>query len=283
MASPPSGFQVRQRAAMSARARPAELSPNLQRYVETAEAALAEPFRGVTADGAVVPGLFPVQSTGVSAHPLRDAASALLDAFTPEQRARASFPLEAPAWRQWSNIHPFLMRHGVSLDEMTPGQRDCALALVRASLSAEGFRTARDVMRLNVLVRTITGSDAEYGEWLYWMSVMGRPSGDEPWGWQIDGHHLIVNCLALGDQVVLTPVFMGSEPVTFEEGPDAGRRLFDAEEQQGLHLLRALTPDQRRRTILGESLPGEVFTAAVRDNLVLEYEGIDYGRLSPLV
>ena len=136
MAGPPGGFKVRQRAAMSARARPAELSPNLQRYVETAAASLAEPFRGITTDGTVVPGLFPVQSTGISTQPLKDAAIALLDSLTPEQRARASFSLEAGAWRQWSNIHPFLMRHGVSLDEMTPRQRDRALALLRATLTA---------------------------------------------------------------------------------------------------------------------------------------------------
>ena len=30
-------------------------------------------------------------------------------------------------------------------------------------------------MRLNELVRTITGSEAEYGEWLYRVSVMGFP------------------------------------------------------------------------------------------------------------
>ena len=101
-------------------------------------------------------------------------------------------------------------------------------------------------MRLNELVRTLTGSDAEYGEWLYWLSMMGTPSPDEPWGWQIDGHHLIVNCLVLGDQIVMTPMFMGSEPVAAEEGPYAGTRVFRAEEQQGLDLARALTPEQRR-------------------------------------
>ena len=281
MASNSSGFRVRQRPVVSARVRPAQLPPNLQRYVETAEALLAETFKGITADGTVVPGLFPLQATGVSTRPLLDAAAAFLDSLSAEQRARARFTLESDAWRQWSNIHPFLMRHGVSLDEMTPPQRDRALALLRESLSLGGFQTARDVMRLNEAVRKITGSDEEYGEWPYWVSVMGQPSSEEPWGWQVDGHHLIVNCFVLKDQVVMTPMFMGSEPVTFQEGADAGRRVFDAEEQQGLALIRSLTPDQRRRTILAEALPGEVFTAAFRDNFEMKYEGIDHGQLSP--
>jgi hypothetical protein len=188
MAILPHGLRLRQRLAVSARSRPAELSPNLQRYADTGEALVGEPFRGITVDGAVV--------------------------------------------------HPFVMRHGVPLDELSPAQRDRALALLRESLSAEGVQTARDVMRLNELVRALTGSGVEYGEWLYWLSVMGTPSPDEPWGWQIDGHHLIVNCFVLGDQLVMTPMFMGSEPVAAADGPLTGTRVFAAEEQQGLHHAR---------------------------------------------
>ena len=271
---------LRQRTAVSARARPPELSPNLQRYADTGEALVAEPFRGITTDGHLVPSLFALQPTGVSTRPVLEAAEAFLASLGSAQRERASFSLDTDQWRRWSNIHPFIMRHGVALDELTPAQRESALALLRASLSANGFRTARDIMRLNELVRTLTGSHVEYGEWLYWLSVMGTPSGDEPWGWQLDGHHLIVNCFVLGDQMVMTPMFMGSEPVAAASGPYAGTRVFEAEEQQGLALARTLTPPQRERAILATELPGEVFTAAFRDNLELPYAGIRFGDLS---
>jgi hypothetical protein len=280
MSTIPRGLRVRQRTAVSGRARPAELPPNLQAYADTGETLVAEAFRGITTDGVAIPDLFPLQATGMSTRPLLDAAEAFLAALGPAQRARACFALDSDAWRRWSNIHPYIMRHGVALDELTPAQRESALALLRASLSPDGFRTARDVMRLNEFVRTITGSDAEYGEWLYWLSVLGTPSPHEPWGWQIDGHHLIVNCFVLGDQVVMTPMFMGSEPVAAEVGPYAGTRVFEAEERQGLALLGALTPEQRRRTILATELPGEVFSAAFRDNVELKYEGIRTGELS---
>jgi Protein of unknown function (DUF3500) len=273
-ASPPRGLNIRKRTPVSARARQAELPPQLVKYVETGESLVAEPFKGLTLDGTLLPDLFPVQKTGIATTPITDAARAFLTALSDGQRARALFPLESDAWRRWSNIHPFLMRHGVSLDEMSPAQREAALALVRESLSAQGFQTARDVMRLNELVLAITGSHAEYGEWLYWMSVMGTPSADGPWGWQIDGHHLIVNCFVLGDQIVMTPMFLGSEPVAADEGPYAGTRVFQAEEQGGLALMRALTPEQRRRATIAAELPGELFTAAFRDNLELKYEGI---------
>ncbi len=268
-------FKIRQRTPVSARALPAQLPPGLVKYLETAHAALAEPFKGVTADGLVVPDLFAIAKTGVSTQPIHDAARAWLASLGDEQRGRATFPLESDAWRRWSNIHPFLLRHGVSLDEMHPAQRARALALLEASVSAAGYRTARDVMRLNEFVRGLTGSHDEYGEWLYWVSVMGAPSADGPWGWQLDGHHLIVNCFVLGDQVVMTPMFMGSEPVVAD-----GLRVFEAEERQGLALMRALTAEQRARAILGPTLPNEAFTAAFRDNFELRYEGLRYGDLS---
>ncbi len=261
---------------MSARSRAATLLPNLAKYVESAEASLAAPFKGVTADGTIVPGLFPIQATGVSTRPLLDAVRALVASLGPEQRARAMFPVDGDAWRRWSNIHPFLMRHGVCLDEMSAGQRACALELLRSSLSAGGFQTARDVMRLNEVVRVITGSDDEYGEWLYWLSVMGTPSAGEPWGWQLDGHHLIVNCFVLGDQVVMTPMFMGSEPVA----SDDGIRVFADEESRGLALMQALSPAQRERAILSSALPPEAFTAAFRDNFEMRYEGVALSELS---
>src|SRR5262245_56502450 len=261
--------RLRQRPPGSARVLFPQLSPFLAQYRARGEAAIAEPFVGITTDGTAVPDLFPIAQTGVSTRPIQDAAEAFLASLDREQQARALFPIESDAWRGWSNIHPFIMRHGVCLDELTPAQRQRALAVVEAGLSARGFRTARDVMRLNDLVRLITGNAEEYGEWLYWLSVMGRPSADEPWGWQIDGHHLIVNCFVLGDHVVLTPMFMGSEPVAADAGPYAGTRVFEAEEEQGLALIRALTPAQLDKTVVATTLPGEALTAAFRDNLVL--------------
>jgi hypothetical protein len=64
--------------------------------------------------------------------------------------------------------------------------------------------------------------------------------------------------------MILTPLFMGSEPTTAETGKYAGTRVFKAEEQNGL----------------AEDLPNEVFTAAFRDNFELQYAGICYGELT---
>ena len=249
-------------------------------YLENSLAAAAEPLTGITTDGKVVPGLFSIEKTGVSTRPIKEAAEAFLASLKPEQRAKTVFPVDTPEWRKWSNIHPTLMRHGMPLFEMSDTQRDRAFALLRESLSAEGFQIARDVMRLNETVLEMTGRRAEYGEDLYWLSIMGTPSAGDPWGWQIDGHHLNVSYFVLGDQVVMTPAFLGSEPVHATTGRYAGTRVFKADEDRGLAMIRALSSEQRAKAIIAAESKGEVLTAAFRDNLVLDYAGIRYDELA---
>jgi hypothetical protein len=273
-------LRVRPRVIASGRRFPSPISEFHAAHVRNAEALLAEPFTGVTNDGTPEPGLFSIQRTGVSTRPIQEAAAEFLAALDAEQRSRATFPIDSDAWRRWSNISPCLMRHGVDLENMTPEQREKGLALLAATLSARGFEAARDVMRLNETISEITGRAEEYGEWVYWLSLMGTPSPTEPWGWQIDGHHLIVNGFVLGDQVVMTPTFMGSEPVEAREGKFKGTRVFVDEEADGLALMRSLTAEQRRQATLGETLPGDVFTTAFRDNFELRYDGVRFGQLT---
>jgi hypothetical protein len=265
------GFSGREPFAM-----PEGLRKNRQRLLDQA----AEPYVGITADGTAVSGLYDTHPTGVSTRPLLDAATALLAALNPEQRATVSFPIDADAWRTWSNISPFLARHGLHLGSLSEERRDLALGLMRASLSAAGYQTARDVMRLNHTIAELTGGWDELGEWMYWISLFGTPSETAPWGWQIDGHHLIVNCFVLGDQVVMTPCFMGSEPVVAEAGTFAGTSVFEAEEERGYALMQALTPEQRQAATLGMTLPGDVMASAATDNLQLPYTGVRFADLS---
>jgi len=252
-------------------------SPN---YVETSLAAAAEPFKGITSDGNVIPGLFSVQKTGVSTQSIRETAEGFLGSLTAEQRAKTLFSVDTDQWRKWSNIHPTLMRHGTPLFEMNDVQRDCAFALLRESLSNEGFEEALNIMHLNETVQEMTARLSEYGEDLYWLSIMGAPSATEPWGWQWDGHHLIINNFVLGDQVVVTPTFLGAEPVHATIGKYAGLRAFKVDEDRGLALIRVLSQAQRAKTIIAPETAGEDFTTAFRDNVELNYGGIRYEELS---
>src|SRR5689334_25326988 len=96
-------------------------SPN---YLEKSLDAAAEPFKGITTNGTVIPGLFGIQKTGVSTQAVCEAAEAFPGSLSAEQHARTLFPVDTEQWRKWSNIHPTLMRHGTPLFEMNDHQRD---------------------------------------------------------------------------------------------------------------------------------------------------------------
>jgi len=261
--------------------RPFDLPPRMMSMLDRAKAGLAEPFRGIATNGGeIIPGLFAINKTGVSLAPLLEAARSFLSGLTAEQRKRATFEIGDEAWRKWSNIHPWLMRHGICLADFDGHQREAALGLMRETMSAAGYQSARDIMRLNEHALEITGKPEEYSEWFYWISLFGEPAPDAPWGWQIDGHHLNLNCFVLGDQLVLTPNFMGSEPVLARFGKYQGTRVFAAEEEQGYAMMRALSPEERERATISKDLPSELFTAAFNDNRRIDPAGIRYREMS---
>ena len=131
-------------------------------------------------------------------------------------------------------------------------------------------------MKLNHTLAEITGNWEWLGEWIYFISIFGEPHATEPWGWQLDGHHLNISYFVLGDQVVLSPGFWGAEPTHADRGVHQGLRMFEEEERSGLELINALDPGQRGKAILKVSKTGnEVLTEAWRDNVVLDYAGLN--------
>lgn len=233
-----------------------------------------EEFRGITTDGTLIPDLFPIRATGVSTAPVRDAAAQFLGSLAAEQRQRTQFAVTDDEWRLWNNVHRYT-RQGVSFLELDQAQREAAYGLLRASLSARGFEKSRSIMRLNGHLADVLDRPDEYGEHLYWLTLMGEPSDTLPWGWQLDGHHLIINYFVLGDQVVMTPTFMGSEPVSATTGRFAGTEVLQEEQDAGVAFMRTLDAAQQSRARIGdEKTRNYALAQAFRDNLVLDYAGL---------
>ncbi|WP_321472599.1 DUF3500 domain-containing protein [uncultured Paludibaculum sp.] len=244
-----------------------------RRSAEAESKGLADPFRGITANGTIEPGLYDLHSTGVSTAPVRTAAERFLASLTNEQRGRTMFAVDDPEWRKWMNQH-FYVRQGVSFQEMSGTQRDAAFGVLETALSARGLKLTRDIMRLNETLAELSNDHEFLGEWRYHITVMGKPSATEPWGFQLDGHHIIINYFVLGDQVVMTPFFAGSEPVTATSGKYKGISILQDEQSRGLEMLRHLDKAQQAKAVLNpEKTKNYNLTEAFRDNIVLDYAG----------
>ena len=123
------------------------------------------------------------------------------------------------------------------LDDLTDLQRDAAMAVIEATMSPRGFEEARTVMALNrALGDFVRMHHHSLREWTYWFTIYGEPSEEGTWGWQLMGHHLVMNCLISRGELVLSPVFMGAEMVEIDEGPLAGASALREEQAAGLAL-----------------------------------------------
>jgi len=222
------------------------------------EAMYKQPFVGVTTDGKPLPGLFSLGDHGAPTAAMIEATTRLIDAATPEQRAALMLPVDAREWRSWNNTEMYVYKYGLRLEEIPVPLRDVILGVVRASLSARGYDKTRDVMRFNHFLGELAMNTSVLGEWSYNFCLFGTPSTTEPWGWQLMGHHLALNCLVIAGQMVLSPAFMGAEPNYGDAaaGALAGKRLFQDEENGGLALMHALSETQRQEAILFKSSVG---------------------------
>ena len=256
-------------------------------------------FRGVTEDGVLREGLYPLEPARPGEEApvgaMVAAARDLLAALTPEDRARVSFDVDAVEWQTWANPEFMQFDTGLRLEFQPPEVREKALALVRASLSPEGFELAHAMMLVNGFLGEVVDLETILNEWSYNVALYGEPDLRAPWGWQLYGHHCALNCLVVEGRMVLSPVFLGAEPDEIDAGPHAGLSgLFADRIDAGLAVMGALPEDQRRAATVYEQVvdpampegrvhPGDErhLAGAFQDNRVIPVEGVRVADMPP--
>ena len=249
-------------------------------------------FRGVTEDGTLREGLYdltpaaPGEEAPVEA--MVAAALELLDSLDDEGRRRISFAVDAPEWQTWANPEFLQFDTGLRLEFQAADVREKTLALVRASLSPEGYELARAMMLINGFLGEVVGLESVLGEFSYNIAIYGDPDPRAPWGWQLYGHHCALNCLVVEGRMVLSPVFLGAEPDEIDDGPHAGiSGVFDDRIRLGTAIMAALPEGLRRAATVYEQMvdpampPGRVhpgderhLAGAFQDNRVIPVEGV---------
>jgi hypothetical protein len=256
-------------------------------------------FRGVTEDGTLRDGLYDLTPAepGEEAPVAQMVAAArdLLAVLDDDGRTRISFDVDAVEWQTWANPEFMQFDTGLRLDLQPVEVREKALALMRASLSPEGYELAHAMMLINGFLGEVVDLETVLNEFSYNVAVYGEPDLRAPWGWQLFGHHCAVNCLVVEGRMVVSPVFLGAEPDEIDEGPHAGLAdVFLDRIQLGTALMTALPADQRERsTVYGQMVdpampPGRVhpgderhLAGAFQDNRVIPFEGVRVAEMPP--
>ena len=215
---------------------------------------------------------------------MRAAASAFLASLDEPGRAAAQTRLDADDAQEWTYLPG--PRPGLALVDMSPASADLALTLLDTALSERGRRTARDVMKLESILRELERANGT-PDWErrhpqhFWVRVLGDPADGQAWSWRVNGHHLAVHISLVGDDLSGTPQFFGANPAVVPSGPAAGVQTLPAEERLGRGLLTALDDGQRSIAVVDPVAPYDLATRhdPVAD-IGLVQRGIRYADLS---
>jgi hypothetical protein len=194
------------------------------------------------------------QVTSPASTRMTDAAGKFLDALTPEQKAKASFPVDSPERLHWAFVplqdaQKRPTRKGLRFEEMTAPQREAALALLQAGTSERGYQQATTIMSLESILRELEkgGTNVRNPGW-YFVSIFGTPAKTGKWGWRIEGHHLSLNYLIEDGKIAAaTPAFFGANPATVRDGPRQGLRAVPEVDDLARDLYLSLDDAQKRQ------------------------------------
>jgi hypothetical protein len=230
-----------------------------------------------------------------AASSMAQAATALLDSLTPEQRQKMALPIDSSDRTRFHfvpvNMFP---RQGLPFKEMTEPQRQRAHDLLRSGLSQRGYTTTMTVINdLEAILRDTEraariakGGDGSGGNLrdpeLYFFTIFGTPGPKGAWGWRVEGHHVSLHfTVADGQAVVAAPSFWGSNPAEVREGPHKGLRALDQEQDAGRAMVRALDEAQRKTAIVSDTAPNDILTMTAVEVEPLTPPGIAASALTP--
>jgi len=202
-------------------------------------------------------GVRPASAAPTVAQSVSSAATAFLASLSQDEADRATFAFADDQRFVWHWTALFnLDREGLSLKAMTAAQRKLALALLRSSTSARGYRKALDIMSLEGVLRTIE-PESDWDPDQYFVSIFGTP-GDAAWGWRFEGHHFSRHVTVVGGTVIAEPFFLGAWPTrtgTAYRSVGKGYRTMPREEDAAREIVRSLGPRLRRKAVYSSEAP----------------------------
>ncbi len=161
-----------------------------------------------------------------------------------ELLAAASFPLGHKEMYSWSNLPPQGKdRGGIEFSMLSEEQSSLFYKVLAAFLSDDGYTK---VSLITTKAETDLGK-IKHDFWRrrpYFIALFGNPETDGSWGFQLDGHHLSLNFLVHGDDVLIVPSHLGTQPATIN-----GNAVLGKERNNALALLNSLDAEQKKKAI----------------------------------
>jgi hypothetical protein len=208
------------------------------------------------------------------------AARAFLNALGADQVASVwHSDLGDPARTRWSNLPAASSpRPGVSIGDLSEGQRVLLHDLLRASTSSQGYHKLTGAIRAEEVLHHLRDGRAIFSPAYYYATVFGSPE-DANWAWMLTGHHMTAIFTVADDRTAFTPMFTGAQPLQIPSGVYAGWQVLPQDAARAGELLAALSADQQSVAVIGTTAPDDVLAGPGRQESLSSFQGISADRL----
>jgi hypothetical protein len=218
-----------------------------------------------------------------SAQDLAGKANAFINMLEAAQRTKALYPFDTTERYRFHYV-PQDDRKGISFNELTPEQREAAIALLKTCLTDETVKKVKEIMLLDNVLKELENRKPEdhYRDPLkYFVTIFGVPAAGNIWGWRLEGHHLSFHFSASNNKLVAaTPTFMGDNPAIVLSGDQKGKEVLKEETDKGFALVQNLSPEELKKALTDSIAPADIVTANNRRAMINNPAGIRYSELS---
>jgi len=198
------------------------------------------------------------------ANRMKDAALAVLQSLTDDERAEAHLPFDDPrrqVWMYWPREMTGDSYPGVSLHRLNLEQRGLIMQLVATGVDYPTLAQIGAVMALDIPLDAVEQytRTALRDPMRYWVTVFGDPADSGTWAWQFEGHHVSINHVIIDGHVVAsTPLFLGASPAMVKKGQHVVTRPCGPEEDAGRALWQSLAGERLERATLAAPAPIDI-------------------------
>ncbi len=196
----------------------------------------------------------------------------------------------------WSNLPIGLSpRPGVAYGTLSDKSRLAFHHVLASILSSQGYLKTTSIMYLDDILNTLYQTAFDEGKinktfltqmqnlkWAYgnyFISVFGEPQNGTPWGLNFGGHHMALSMTIDGNNISMSPYFIGTDPSEVKSGKYSGLRVLSKEEDYGFLLINSLTADQKAKAIQTGNVPKDILTNPKSSQRISSYYGIEGSQL----
>ncbi len=234
---------------------------------------------------------------GQTAQHMLEVTNAFLATLDEEKCALVQYDFEDSLRTNWTNL-PIGMakRPGIGYGDLSEESKIEFHNILTSLFSSQGYLKITSIMNLDDILNIVYETARQRGlvsnavlaeikalEWdfnNYYLTIWGSPHKTEPWGLKFEGHHISINLSAVGSQISVNPLFLGTDPAEVQITKYAGQRVLSKEEDYGFQLINSLSDEQKKIAALSQAVPQDIITNPNSPQRISNYYGLKAANLT---